>query len=147
MNEMYNRIESLCKESGINITQMCRKADIPRGNLTDLKNGRTAALSTKNLGKISAYFGVSLDYLLGNVSDPFFYLDNERILRDINSYEGEENTVPTQEGEHEEDPDIRRIERARQKMSNADKKKMKNILKASFEDYFSDDYEDTDVDE
>ena len=87
MNEMYNRIESLCKERGINITQMCREAEIPRGNLTDLKMGRTSALSTKSLGKISSYFSVSMDYLLGNVSDPFFQLDNDRILQEINSYE------------------------------------------------------------
>lgn len=65
MNEMYTIIENLCKKHGINITQMCREADIPRGNLTDLKNGRTAALSTKNLGKISTYFGVSMELLLG----------------------------------------------------------------------------------
>ena len=66
MNEMYNRIEDLCKSQGINMTQMCKEAGIPRGNLTDLKNGRTAILSTKNLGKISNYFQVSMDYLLGN---------------------------------------------------------------------------------
>ena len=66
MNEMYIRIESLCKDRGINITQMCRDAEIPRGNLTDLKKGRTAALSTKTLVKISEYFGVSVEYLLGN---------------------------------------------------------------------------------
>lgn len=48
------------------MTQMCKEAGIPRGNLTDLKNGRTAILSTKNLGKISNYFQVSMDYLLGN---------------------------------------------------------------------------------
>ena len=66
LNEMYNRIEDLCKSQGINMTQMCKEAGIPRGNLTDLKNGRTAILSTKNLGKISNYFQVSMDYLLGN---------------------------------------------------------------------------------
>lgn len=66
MNEMYNRIESLCKGRGINVTQMCREADIPRGNLTDLKMGRTAALSTKSLRKISSYFGVSMNFLLGD---------------------------------------------------------------------------------
>lgn len=37
MNEMYNRIEDLCKSQGINMTQMCKEAGIPRGNLTDLK--------------------------------------------------------------------------------------------------------------
>ena len=65
LNEMYIRIEELCRQHGINVTQMCRDADIPRGNLTDLKKGRTAALATKNLGKIASYFGVSVDYLLG----------------------------------------------------------------------------------
>lgn len=102
MNEMYNRIEGLCKERGINITQMCRDADIPRGNLTDLKMNRTAALSTKSLGKISAYFAVSMDYLLGNVSDPFFHLDNDRILQDINSYEddGQKGPAPLTDKDH-----------------------------------------------
>lgn len=66
MNDMYIRIDGLCKERKINMTKMCRDTDIPRGNLSDLKMGRTAALSTKTLGKISAYFNVSMEYLLGN---------------------------------------------------------------------------------
>lgn len=65
LNEMYERIEKLCKERGINITEMCRGANIPRGNLTELKKGRTAVLSTKTLSKISAYFDVSLESLIG----------------------------------------------------------------------------------
>ena len=66
MNEMYSRIEALCKERKINMTQMCRETQIPRGNLTDLKMGRTAELSTKTLGKIAIYFDVSMEYLLGH---------------------------------------------------------------------------------
>lgn len=66
MNEMYMRIADLCKGRGVNITQMCKAAGVPRGNLTELKMGRTAALSTKTLAKISMYFGVPMDYLLGN---------------------------------------------------------------------------------
>lgn len=66
MNEMYMRIEHLCKGSGINITQMCKDAKIARGNLTDLKMGRTSALSTLTLSKIAAYFNVSMEYLLGH---------------------------------------------------------------------------------
>ena len=66
MNEMYKRIESLCKEKGVNVTQMCRDTDIPRGNLSDLKMNRTVELSTKTLGKIAVYFDVSMDYLLGH---------------------------------------------------------------------------------
>lgn len=66
MNDMYKRIEDLCKMKGINMTQMCRDTGIPRGNLTDLKMNRTAALSTKTLDKISVYFGVSMGHLLGH---------------------------------------------------------------------------------
>ena len=109
MNEMYNRIERLCKERGINITQMCREADIPRGNLTDLKMGRTAALSTKSLGKISSYFAVSMDYLLGNVTDPFFQLDNDRILQDINSYVDESTSSLTDRDRRDIARDLERI--------------------------------------
>ncbi len=109
LNEMYNRIERLCKERGINITQMCREADIPRGNLTDLKMGRTAALSTKSLGKISSYFAVSMDYLLGNVTDPFFQLDNDRILQEINSYEDESTSILTDRDRRDIARDLERI--------------------------------------
>ena len=69
MNEMYIRIENLCKDKGENITQMCKAADVPRGNLTDLKMNRTEALSTKTLSKIALHFGVSLDYLLGTENE------------------------------------------------------------------------------
>lgn len=44
-----------------------------------------------------------------------------------------ETTLPSQ------DPDIRRIERARQKMPEADKKFMMDILERSFSEYFEDD--------
>ena len=65
LSDMYNRIEELCKDRGISITQMCRDADVTRANLTELKKGRTLKLSANNLDKISAYFGVSADFLMG----------------------------------------------------------------------------------
>ena len=65
LNEMYTRIEELCKSKGISITQMCRDADITRANLTELKKGRTKSLSLETLGKIAEYFDVSTDYLSG----------------------------------------------------------------------------------
>lgn len=68
MSDMYKRIESLCKEAGVNITQMCREAGVPRGNLTELKMGRTLVLSTKTLKKIAEYFGTSIESLLGDES-------------------------------------------------------------------------------
>lgn len=46
-----------------------------------------------------------------------------------------------------QDTDIRRIVRARKKMSEQERSKMMKILEASFEDYFGDDYIDKDTDE
>ncbi len=64
MDSLYKRIEELCKGRGINITVMCREAEVNRGNLTDLKMGRQSGLSAKNISKIASYFGISVDYLL-----------------------------------------------------------------------------------
>lgn len=83
MNEMYIRIEELCRQRGINVTQMCRDADIPRGNLTDLKNGRTAALATKTLGKIASYFNIPVDYLLGTEQKETAPVLTEKDRRDV----------------------------------------------------------------
>ena len=66
MDNLYNRIALFCKEKGVNITQMCRESGIPRATLSELKMGRTAMLSTKNMEKLSAYFNVPVDDLLGN---------------------------------------------------------------------------------
>ena len=30
MDEMYERIEQLCREAGVNVTTMCREAGVPR---------------------------------------------------------------------------------------------------------------------
>lgn len=126
MSDLYNRIYDLCQERNISVGKMCNELGISRGNLTELKMDRIKTLKADNLTKISGFFGVSIDYLLGT----------------------ETKKAPTQEGERmNSDPDLYRIERARKNMSESDRKKMMNILKASFEDYFSDDYEDDDLDE
>lgn len=44
------------------------------------------------------------------------------------------------------DPDIRRIQRARSKMTSQERDKMMKILEASFDDYFGDDFIDEDDD-
>ena len=96
MNEMYERIEDLCKKKGINMTQMCKEAGIPRGNLSDLKYGRTAVLSTKSLSKISDYFGVPMNLLLGiEEIDPKVFAANLNRHMTINSFEVEEMSERT----------------------------------------------------
>lgn len=66
MSDLYKRIEDLCKQRGTNITEMCKASGAARGSLTDLKMGRITRLNTTTLSKISEYFSVTVDYLLGN---------------------------------------------------------------------------------
>lgn len=54
----------------------------------------------------------------------------------LNSDSSSETALPSQ------DPDVRRIERARQKMPEADKKFMMDMLERSFSEYFEDDGSD-----
>lgn len=98
MCKMYGIIEELCSERGIKPGKMCADLGISRGIIGDLKAGRTKQLSSENVAKIASYFSVSADYLLGNVSDPFFCLDNERILAEINDTGEESKKTPTVSG-------------------------------------------------
>lgn len=63
MSELYKRIEALCKEEGITVTEMCRRAGVPRANLTELKMGRQQTLGLNSLEKIAQYFRVSVGAL------------------------------------------------------------------------------------
>lgn len=65
MSDLYNRIEALCRSKNVSITTMCKESGASRASLSDLKVGRKQSLSAETLTKISGYFGVSLDYLLG----------------------------------------------------------------------------------
>ncbi len=71
MNEIYLRIEALCKSHSMNITEMCKKCSIPRASLTDFKMGRIKSLSASTLQKIAEHFSVSVEYLLsGEAPNP-----------------------------------------------------------------------------
>ncbi|MBR3300451.1 MAG: helix-turn-helix transcriptional regulator [Clostridia bacterium] len=65
MVELYERIENLCKERGINVTALCANCGIPRASLSDFKSGRKKTLSAKTLSLIADYFDISVDYLYG----------------------------------------------------------------------------------
>lgn len=65
MSNLYNRIELLCQQNNINITELCRQAEVPRGNLTDLKKERQSGLSAKNLTRIAAVLEAPVNFFLG----------------------------------------------------------------------------------
>ena len=71
MNDIYLRIEALCKSHSMNVTELCKKCAIPRASLTDFKMGRNKSLSAATLKKISEYFTTSVEYLLsGELQTP-----------------------------------------------------------------------------
>jgi len=70
MSQLYDRIAALCEDRGVNVTAMCKEAEVSRASLTDLKQGRKANLSAETLRKLAAYFDVTVDYLLGRTDEP-----------------------------------------------------------------------------
>ena len=82
MSELYERIYALCQQNNINVGKMCNTLGISRGNLTELKMGRIKSLKSKNLTKISNFFNVSIDYLLGNEEKEQPALSKEDELQD-----------------------------------------------------------------
>jgi transcriptional regulator with XRE-family HTH domain len=87
------------------------------GNGT-ISRWRTGSPNSDKLTKVADFFDVSIDSLLGRESES-----------------------------SEHDMDIRKIERARRNMPEKDKERMMKILKASFDEYFNDDYKDDDTNE
>lgn len=59
------KLFQLMKERGINAKQLSQGTGISTGNISDWKSGK-AAPSAKSLAKLSEFFGVTTDYLLGN---------------------------------------------------------------------------------
>lgn len=55
--------------------------------------GRVPKMET--LQRLADYFGVTVDYLVGNVNEPFFYLDNKRILDEINDAGSQKDPAPS----------------------------------------------------
>ena len=108
MADLYKIIDELLRERGISGAKMSSDLGMSRSFMTELRKGRAKSIKTETARKIAEYFGVSTDYLLGNVSEPLFHLDNERILAEVNSYGDETEKAPTGSGERSvSDDDIK----------------------------------------
>lgn len=64
----YSRLCALCKERGINVTNLISELNFSAGNLSRWKKGGEPRGNT--LSKLADYFHVSTDYLLGRTDDP-----------------------------------------------------------------------------
>lgn len=78
MSNMYERIDELCKNSFITVTQLCRELKIGRSSLSELARGRSKSISAESTVKIAEYFKVSPSYLTdglpGEVEEHFIPL-------------------------------------------------------------------------
>lgn len=121
---LLSRIKELCVEKSITLASLEKTLNFGNGSLS---RWDSSSPSADKLLKVAEYFGVSADYLLGNIDA-------------ISTHNSDAKKITL-------DKDFRRIERARSKMSAELKQKMANVLEASFPEYFNNDYEDDDDDE
>ncbi len=69
MENLYERIQSLCDEKGIRPGRLCDELHLSRSLITDLKMGRKKSLNAETAQKIAGFFGVSVGFLLGQEAD------------------------------------------------------------------------------
>lgn len=143
---MYERLLKLMKENNITAYRLSQETGVTQATLSRWKSGKTSP-SIETLQALADYFHVSLDYLIGNVSEPFFYLDNEKILQEINSYGDEPEQEAKRPAENEEglvvlgkeaNPDIVMIARAGGKMTKDQAENLRKYAQYMFPEAFED---------
>ncbi len=106
MANLYENIEKLCKQRGVNVTTMCKESGASRGSLTDLKNGRKQSLKYETLDKIASYFGTSVDALVS----------------------GDQKENPPQRPQSEVDAAVERIRRKLESMPKEQREALMNLI-------------------
>lgn len=106
MANLYENIEKLCKQRGVNVTTMCKESGASRGSLTDLKNGRKQTLKYETLDKIASYFGTSVDALVS----------------------GDRKENPPQQPQSEVDAALERIRKKLESMPTAQREALMNLI-------------------
>lgn len=106
MANLYENIENLCKQRGVNVTTMCKESGASRGSLTDLKNGRKQTLKYETLDKIASYFETSVDALVS----------------------GDRKENPPQQPQSEVDAAVERIRKKLESMPTAQREALMNLI-------------------
>ena len=120
---MYEIYCKLRDEKNFKDADVVRATGITKSTFSDWKNGRSCPKNEK-LQKIADFFDVDIDYLCGRTD----------IRKKVHFKNDSTEHISVAS-----DPDVRRIERARKKMPEADKKFMMDMLERSFSEYFKDD--------
>ena len=73
----YEIFSELCKAHGLTVTRAALEIGLSKGNVSywkrQYKEGKEARPDSYTAEKIAAFFGVSVDYLLGRTDDPINY--------------------------------------------------------------------------
>lgn len=80
-----NRMKELREERGLSMKEVAQRLGMPYTTYVNYEKSLREP-NSETLIKIAAFFHVSVDYLLGYVSEPDFYLDNQRIVDEINRF-------------------------------------------------------------
>lgn len=120
MADLYNTLSELCSQQGVTGYRMCKDLGLALSTMTDLKKGRKKGFSAEIAAKIANYFGVSVDYLLGNT--------------DIKKASGEKPEGIVED----EDNDIVLFNREARKMTPEQRKKLLEMAKIMFGEAYND---------
>lgn len=121
----YDQLQPICKQKGTSVSAVLDGIGMSRANVTRWKEGVNPRFEVKL--KIANYLGINVNELLS---------DSEKAETEMSSVQNSN-----------QDPDIRRIERARKNMPEKEKDRMMKLMLLSFEEYFDDSYIDEDTDE
>ena len=124
----YDTFLNLCNQKGISPSAALLEMGFQKSVGTRWKNGMIPR--DANLRKVADYFSVSVDYLLGNEKKP---LDSTAESDEIKRLQKDERFI--------------RLQRAVSRMDDNTKDRAIKTLEAAFEEFFSDDYIDTDTEE
>ena len=118
---LFQRIRKLCKDRNITIKKMSEDLDIGTSLIRKWKT--TTSPSIDKIKTIAEYFDVSIDYLIGRTD----------IEQPLEKFIG--------------DKDIISIQRARNRMSDEDRSRMMNSLRATFDKAFCEESEESSGDD
>ncbi len=80
ISEFYKRLREICEENNLTVNELAQTLGLSSGSPTAWKNGAVPRTST--VEKIAAYFGVSVDRLLGSETEKAPTVTGERSLSD-----------------------------------------------------------------
>ncbi len=128
MNTRAQRITEAIMKSGYSYTELSKMTGISKSSLQRYATGETKKIPIDCIEKIALATNSDSKWLMG-WDDAEEVNNNDIPLPPVN------------------DPDIRRIERARSNMPEEDRERMMTIIEMAFPHYFSDDFIDEDTDE